>query len=66
MNAVDPSTQSEIEELVRIVRQYGLPEDSARLVAEDSVTRGARKPSAYEVEMERIRRARALDGPPVG
>jgi hypothetical protein len=62
MNAAETPPGSEFEELVLIEKQFGLPDDSARLVAEDTLTRGARKPAAYAVEIERIRRARALDG----
>jgi hypothetical protein len=60
MSAIVTSPGSEIEELVLIEKQFGLPDDAARLVAEDTATRGARKPSAYAVEMERIRRAKGV------
>jgi hypothetical protein len=52
---------SELEEIVGVVKQFGFSDDTARLVAEDIETRGPRKPAAYEVELARIRRAQGLD-----
>jgi hypothetical protein len=48
-------------ELVEVEKQFGLPEETARLVAEDITTIGPRKPASYEVELERIRKAQELD-----
>lgn len=55
--AEDPDTA----ELIEVEKQLGLPEDTARIVADDITTIGARKPASYEVELERIRKAQELD-----
>lgn len=57
LGAEDPGTT----ELIEVEKQFGLPQETARIVADDITTIGARKPASYEVELERIRKAQELD-----
>jgi hypothetical protein len=53
-----------VSETVEIEKQFGLPEETARIVAEDIEANYPRKPGSYAVELERIHKAQELDEKP--
>lgn len=60
----DPLEQLVEEKVNEFQQNFHLPDDAARLAAEDSAYHKVPSPSAEAVELERIKRAQELLGEP--